>query len=109
MSGEGFGYEFLKSMKICFCVSNMKNNVGIDTKLPDYLTQETWLRKTIVFFSNVIDVFLFSSYSKSIWMSVSVRILKYLTCRPPLAMLLGVELVDRLNWRGRALQRKANI
>jgi len=42
-------------------------------------------------------------------MSVSVRILKYLTCRPPLAMLLGVELVDRLNWRGRALQRKANI
>jgi len=41
MSGEGFGYEFLKSMKICFCVSNMKNNVGIDTKLPDYLTQET--------------------------------------------------------------------
>lgn len=41
MSGEEFGYEFLKSMKIWFCFSNVRRNVGIDTKLLDCLAQYT--------------------------------------------------------------------
>lgn len=39
MSGEGFGCVFLKSVEICFCFNNMRKNVGIDTKLLDYLLQ----------------------------------------------------------------------
>lgn len=61
-NGEGFGYEFLKSVEIWFYFNNMRRNIAIDKK--SYLIVLVDLRKNARFFFFVIDVFVFSLYGK---------------------------------------------